>query len=34
MIGATLGGVLSDYFGRKFIFLGAISITTGFNFHL
>jgi MFS family permease len=29
MIGAYLGGFISDRFGRKVIFLGGISITTG-----
>eukprot|EP01080_Neovahlkampfia_damariscottae_P010057 gene10057-2481_t len=32
MIGATLGGLISDVFGRKIIFVGAIAITTVMGF--
>ena len=32
MIGASLGGIVSDFFGRKIIFVGAITITTIFGF--
>jgi MFS transporter, putative metabolite:H+ symporter len=32
MLGATFGGMISDIFGRKIIFVGAIVITTLFGF--
>ena len=31
MIGAALGGIISDALGRKIIFVGAVTITTGFK---
>eukprot|EP01080_Neovahlkampfia_damariscottae_P008474 gene8474-296_t len=32
MIGAALGGIISDILGRKIIFIGAVTITTVFGF--